>query len=559
MRPRLPAVAALALSLLAASSAQAATYDVTGTGDAANPLPCTALVPGSAYQCTTLRRAVDEANANPDDDGILLHAGTYAITAGELSVTDSVIVIGESARTSVIASNGSSRVLSITGAATAGVNNVTVQGGSAVSSNGGNISVDLGAQLALFGSRVTGGTAFGGAGIVNSGTVSIQNSLVDHNVATNSGGGVLNVGSLDGPAQLTVVDSTIAANQASESGGGISSSGNTGNQVSLVYSTVAQNSSGLSFLGPQDANATATILGPNTGATCVGVSFSGAQFNVESSSACGLDPGTNRVNADPQFLGGLSNQGGPTDVLAIPASSPAVDFVTPCFMSIDQRNFQRFSTQGEPCDAGAYEQSGVDTNVQPPPPEPTPTPAPPQPTPAPTPAATPVPTGSVGVAEIAGTVLVRDPKTKRFVPFDESLLKTGAEVDTRKGTVEITNPAGEKAKFFDGIFKLAIAKGLTTLTLSEPLDCKRAKRGKARASAKKPKTRKLWGDGKGSFKTKGSYSAATVRGTKWLVKDTCTTTTTQVTQGTVLVDDLVKKKKVTLRAKKTYVARARTR
>jgi hypothetical protein len=221
---------------------------------------------------------------------------------------------------------------------------------------------------------------------------------------------------------------------------------------------------------------------------------------------------------------------------------------------VDQRAYERPA----PCDAGAYELAGF---TEQPPPEPTPTPAPPQPTPTPaaTPAPTPVPAGSVGVEEVAGTVLVRDPKTKRFVPFDESLLKSGAEVDTRKGTVEITNPAGEKAKFFDGIFKLSVSKNLTTLTLSEPLDCKTAKGGKAQASAKKPKTRKLWGDGKGRFKTKGSYSAATVRGTKWLVKDTCTTTTTQVTQGTVIVDDLVKKKKVTLRAKKTYVARARTR
>ena len=41
---------------------------------------------------------------------------------------------------------------------------------------------------------------------------------------------------------------------------------------------------------------------------------------------------------------------------------------------------------------------------------------------------------------------------------------------------------------------------------------------------KKPKTRKLWGDGKGNFRTTGKYSAATVRGTKWLVQDSCTGT-----------------------------------
>ena len=121
----------------------------------------------------------------------------------------------------------------------------------------------------------------------------------------------------------------------------------------------------------------------------------------------------------------------------------------------------------------------------------------------------------------------------KFVPFvDGIVLKNGTEIDTRRATVEITTSEGGKAKFFDGIFKVSQTGGVTTLTLSEALDCKKAKgSGSANAAAKKPKTRKLWGDGKGKFQTKGTYSAATVRGTKWLVKDTCTTTTTTVTQG----------------------------
>ena len=98
-----------------------------------------------------------------------------------------------------------------------------------------------------------------------------------------------------------------------------------------------------------------------------------------------------------------------------------------------------------------------------------------------------------------------------------------------------------------------MSKGVVVLTLSEKLDCSK----KAHAAAKKPKTRKLWGDGKGKFRTKGAYSAATIRGTKWLVTDTCTTTTTKVTQGTVTVQDLVKKKTKVVRAGKSYVARAK--
>ena len=58
--------------------------------------------------------------------------------------------------------------------------------------------------------------------------------------------------------------------------------------------------------------------------------------------------------------------------------------------------------------------------------------------------------------------------------------------------------------------------------------------------------------GKGKFRTKGQYSAATVRGTKWLVQDTCTTTLTRVTEGVVSVRDKVERKTITLRAGKSY-------
>jgi hypothetical protein len=135
------------------------------------------------------------------------------------------------------------------------------------------------------------------------------------------------------------------------------------------------------------------------------------------------------------------------------------------------------------------------------------------------------------------------------------VIKNGTEIDTRKGTVEIETAKGEKAEFFDGIFKISQTGGITTLTLTEALSC--PKKGKAGAAAKKPKTRKLWGSGKGKFRTKGSYSAATVRGTKWLVQDSCASTTTRVSTGVVQVEDFVKHKKLLVKKGKSYTARAR--
>ena len=113
----------------------------------------------------------------------------------------------------------------------------------------------------------------------------------------------------------------------------------------------------------------------------------------------------------------------------------------------------------------------------------------------------------------------------------------------------------ESADFYGGIFIVTQQGGITDLKLSEPLTgCPKA--GKASAAAGK-KSRKLWGNGKGSFRTSGKYSAATVRGTIWLVQDNCTSTLTRVTQGVVSVKDFVTKKSRLLRKGQRYTAKAK--
>ena len=168
---------------------------------------------------------------------------------------------------------------------------------------------------------------------------------------------------------------------------------------------------------------------------------------------------------------------------------------------------------------------------------------------------------TVVAAEIKGTVKVQLKGTRTFVDLDATrAIPMGSTIDTRKGRVELTSvpKAGappEKAQFYDGLFKVTQSKGITSLTLTEALNCSKGKG--ASASQNKPKKRKLWGDGKGAFRTAGKYSAATVRGTRWLVEDTCTTTTTTVKVGSVLVEDKSKGKRIVLRAPKKYVARAK--
>ena len=200
--------------------------------------------------------------------------------------------------------------------------------------------------------------------------------------------------------------------------------------------------------------------------------------------------------------------------------------------------------------------------VQPPPPPPPSPPPPDDPTPTP-PLPEPVAGRTLNATPVVGTVKVKLPGSRRYVDLSQARqLPVGTSVDARKGTIELRAAGnGGAAKFFDGLFKIAgQTKGrrpLTTLTLTEALSCPKAKR--ASAAAKKVKSRKLWGDGKGAFRTKGRYSAATVRGTKWLVTDRCTTTVTRVRQGSVTVRDTVAKRTVIVRAGRSYTARAKRR
>ena len=193
--------------------------------------------------------------------------------------------------------------------------------------------------------------------------------------------------------------------------------------------------------------------------------------------------------------------------------------------------------------------------------------APPPPTPSPTPTPTPVPTPvagkTVNLLPVSGKVTLRLPGSKTYVPLTAGAqIPVGASVDTRAGRVTIVAAQGKgktaSADFFDGLFTLTQTKGskpLTTLTLTEKLSCSPA--GHASAAAKKPKSRRLWGDGSGSFRTRGQYSAATVRGTRWLTQDTCGATLTRVAKGVVSVRDELKHRTVIVRAGHRYTARRR--
>jgi hypothetical protein len=169
---------------------------------------------------------------------------------------------------------------------------------------------------------------------------------------------------------------------------------------------------------------------------------------------------------------------------------------------------------------------------------------------------------SVVIKPVSGTVKIRLPGSKRYVllPAVQSV-PLGASIDVRHGKLDLTSvpkPGGkpQTARFYGGIFKITQPGAVTQLQLDQPLA--RCPRGHtATAAARKPRTRSLWGDGHGSFRTKGRYSAATVRGTKWFVRDSCAGTLTKVAKGVVSVRDRVRHRTITLRAGRRYLAKPR--
>jgi hypothetical protein len=201
----------------------------------------------------------------------------------------------------------------------------------------------------------------------------------------------------------------------------------------------------------------------------------------------------------------------------------------------------------------------------------------------------PVPGKSVNVQVVSGQVLIKRPGSGRarqaggaegFVPLSgPANVPVGSQLDTRKGRVALTSAAdtaGAKTQtsdFYQGIFQVkqsvpkkkpTKAKALITdLVMKGQLSRSQcASPGGARSAVadkkKGPKAvlGKLWGSGKGKFRTNGKYASATVRGTIWLVQDECDGTLTKVTRGTVQVRDLKRKKTIVVKAGHSYLARA---
>jgi hypothetical protein len=558
-------LAAVAVTLLLAAPAQAETIVVNQFADLGDP-SC----PGPT--CTlraALARAISTGNAEPDE--IVLDAGPYTLNsildmsnAGNAAARITITGRGANQTSIQPRADGNFRVLVTAANASLTLRNLTVRNGRDVQNPGGNLTVNTNTILNLDGVRVTGGTGVSGGGISGGtgSTMNIANSLIDTNSApTGTGGGITSRGTVN------LTDSTVAFNRGRSVGGiamldasgaatlrgvTLAYNGTTSGQpptaggiqsaaapVTLQGSLIAGNTS------TQDTANGTVVLTLNCG---IGGTVTDEGGNIEDSNYCKTSSGT---FTNPQLATALDETLEPP-ALPIAATSPAIDIAECGARTLDQRRLAR--PQGLRCDAGAFEAVPV---TQPPPTQtPTPVPTPAQ-TPQPTP--TPVVNQTIVVDEVKGAVKIKLPGTSKFVDLDAVRgIPVGSTVDAKKGTVRLTSipkPGGkpETAIFYDGIFRVSQSRGITNLTLVEALAA--CPRKRANAAAAKPKKRRLWGEGKGNFRTSGKYAAATVRGTKWLVEDSCAGTLTRVTQGSVTVSE--GRKRIIVRAGKRYLAKAR--
>ncbi len=241
-------IAALLLVVLLPLQAHGFVFTVTSANDAVDSNPDDGLCDDGAGNCT-LRAAIQQANAWPGPDAILLPAGTYTLTiagedsaaaSGDLDINDDLTINGVGAQSTIIDGNGGGtgdRVFQISIGATVVMDGIAIQGGRAVSNGGGIFNegtLTLGNSVVQ--NNTSSGTTQGGGGIFNSGTLTLANVDISNNTTVASGGG-LNATQ----GSVTINNSRIVGNTATRNGGGLFVNG--GVTFTVTGSTISNNSS----------------------------------------------------------------------------------------------------------------------------------------------------------------------------------------------------------------------------------------------------------------------------------------------------------------------------
>jgi hypothetical protein len=558
------------VSLAASPTARASTFNVNTTSD--NGATSTSECAGAPGDCS-LRQAIHKAANSAGDDTIFVPSGQYKLSQGALLVAEpSLVIIGADARNTEIDGPGGTRVFGILNGASPSISQLTITGGLAfgLDSQGGGIRVESGGVLTLSNSTVRNNTALGsstngsGGGIYNAGTLVASRDTINGNTASTLTASPTTIGiggGIDNEGALTLVNSTITNNTAGGGnvlgqGGGLATAAapaSGANPFSMLTNvTLTSNITGLGGAGPNLSTASKATSAQNTivalagDANCSGAIQSNGN-NLEDRSTCGLGAAGDRSNTSPNPIGDLAPNGGPTDTQALFPGSPAID---------------AGSNSGCP----SSDELAVGS-----------TPNPPSHANPPSVLGATLPPAVLGktfnLVPVRGTVTYLLPNGRRYNPLQSAVqapLGTIVEAsDGKARVISARNSAGlqQNADFYDGPFQVRQSldprkpgvprTGITDLFLrfGDFGDCDRADRKQIQAVAAR-KRRRLWGKGKGAYRTRGNYGSASVRGTWWFTKDFCDGTEFFVREGVVKVRDNTRRRTVTIRAGQRYIAKA---
>ena len=347
----------------------------------------------------TLRAAIIKANHYPGG-GVTINipAGTYTLTiapaggddelTGDLNISNTMTLIGNSAGNTIIDANQIDRVFNVAAGTKVTISNVTVRNGR-VTDTGGGI-VNRGAltlnHIAVSGNQTLSGSA--GGGLANFGTLLLNNVVVNGNQSDGNAGGLYNDnfgtltlkdslisrnqtvsggygGGLSNSGALTLNNSLVSDNQASGKGGGIANFQGTMTQTNSTVSnnsalrdgggiynnailnadatTIAGNLADYTASGTGDGggifnifgtvNLRATLLGqnyvgPNAGDCSGPLNVQGYDLIESAPVSCTLNlSGPGNLPATLSQLDSLRDNGGPTPTRALFAGSPAIDAI----------------------------------------------------------------------------------------------------------------------------------------------------------------------------------------------------------------------------------------
>lgn len=339
------------------------TVNITADVPDASPGDGVCLSLGRDPGCS-LRAAIQEANAWPGADTIIVPVGTFALTiagvgendaaTGDLDIRDTVDLMGAGPSVTIIDGGRLDRVFEIGPDASATICNVTIHNGATLE-QGGGINVLNGSRLTLANSIVANNSSTSGGGIWSIGDVQIilsnitgnsvaacsfgcsgggilaggttgrmqiRNSTINGNTGTGNGAGVFNA------AILTIVDSIISNNAGvgdNAIGGGLGNSA-AGN-ATLTNSIISGNASwgiGAGILNTGSLTLTnSTISGNQSGPpggctlTCGG---GGGIFNTPAGSVNAINT---TITANAAVAGGgIDNRGSASFRNTIVAKNP---------------------------------------------------------------------------------------------------------------------------------------------------------------------------------------------------------------------------------------------